>query len=197
MRRSPLPEKATPAVAFSFVLNRLLEAEPWARRRLAPFAGEALELRAPPLPTLRLQILEGGKVQSGGAEPGLTLTLKPELLAALARGEEHAMRALEVQGNARLAAEILVLARHLRWDVEEDLSRLFGDVVAHRLADAARAFAAWHIDAAQRLAGALVDYSTDEQRLLVRRGELEHLADPLARLRDAIARLEKRLEQLE
>ena len=60
---------------------------------------------------------------------------------ALARGEEHAMRAVDVQGNARLAAEVLVLVRHLRWDLEEDLSRLFGDVVAHRLAGAARATA--------------------------------------------------------
>ena len=192
-----MPEKATPAVAFSFVLNRLLAAEDWARQRLAPFAGETLELRASPLPTLRLRILEGGTVEAGGAEPGLTMTLKPELLVALARGEEHAMRAVDVQGNARLAAEVLVLARHLRWDFEEDLSRLFGDVVAHRLAGAARAFAAWHVDAAQRVAGALVDYATEEKKVLVRRAELETLAQPLAQLRDAIARLDKRLERLE
>jgi ubiquinone biosynthesis accessory factor UbiJ len=197
LRPGLLPKKATPAVAFSFVLNRLLAAEDWARQRLSPFAGETLELRAPPLPTLRLQILEGGTVQAGGAEPGLTMTLKPELLVALARGEEHAMRAVDVQGNARLAAEVLVLARHLRWDLEEDLSRLFGDVVAHRLAGAARAFAAWHVDAAQRVAGALVDYATEEKKVLVRRADLETLAQPLAQLRDAIARLDKRLERLE
>jgi ubiquinone biosynthesis accessory factor UbiJ len=197
LRRSLLPEKATPAVAFSFVVNRLLEAQPWARQRLAPFAGETLELRAPPLPTLRLRILEGGSLASGEADPALTMTLKPELLVALARREEHALRAVDVQGSGRLAAEILVLVRHLRWDIEEDLSRLVGDVVAHRLAGAARAFAAWNVDAAQRLAGALVDYATDEKRLLVRRAELEHLAEPLAQLRDAIARLEKRLDRFE
>ena len=61
----------------------------------------------------------------------------------------------------------------------------------------ARAFAAWHLDAAQRLGGALVDYATDEKRLLVRRPELNTLAEPLAQLRDAIARLDKRLERLE
>ena len=192
-----MSEKATPEVAFSFLLNRLLAAEEWARQRLAPFAGETVALRAPPLPTLRLRVLEGGSVEAGGAEPGLTMTLKPELLVALARGEEHAMRAVQVQGNAGLAAEILVLARHLRWDLEEDLSRLFGDVVAHRLAGAARAFAAWHVDAAQRVAGALVDYATEEKKVLVRRAELETLAQPLAQLRDAIARLDKRLERLE
>lgn len=196
MRPGLFPEKATPAVAFSFVLNRLLAAEPWARERLAPFAGETLELRAAPLPALRLAVAEGGTIQAGTAEPSLTMTLKPELLVALARGEEHALRAVDVQGNGRLAAEVLVLARHLRWDVEEDLSRVFGDVVAHRLAGAARAFAAWHVDAAQRLGGALVDYVTDEKPLLVRRAELETFAEPLTRLRDALARLEKRLERL-
>jgi len=197
LRSGLFPEKATPAVAFSFLLNRLLGAEPWARERLVPFAGETLELRAPPLPALRLAVEEGGTVKAGDAEPSLTMTLKPELLVALARGEEHALRAVDVQGDGRLAAEVLVLARHLRWDVEEDLSRVFGDVIAHRLAGAARAFAAWHVDAAQRLGGALVDYATDERPLLVRRSELDTLAEPLAQLRDAIARLDKRIESLE
>jgi len=189
-------QKATPAVAFCFLLNRLLDAEPWARLRLAPFAGETVELRAPLLPTLRLRILEGGTVEPGGAEPGLTMTLKPGLLAALARGEEHAMRAVDVEGDAKLAAEVLVLARHLRWDAEEDLSRLVGDVAAHRLADAGRALAAWHLDAAQRLAAAVADYVTEEKQLLVRRADLAALGDSVARLRDAVARLDKRVERL-
>ena len=197
MRPGLLPEKATPAVAFSFVLNRLLAAEPWARERLAPFAGETVELRAPPLPALRLAVAEGGTIEAGNAEPSLTMTLKPDLLVALARGEEHALRAVDVQGNGRLAAEVLVLARHLRWDVEEDLSRVFGDVVAQRLAGAARAFAAWHLDTAQRLGGSLVDYVIDEKPLLVRRAELDAFAEPVTRLRDSLARLEKRLERLE
>ena len=189
-------QKATPAVAFCFLLNRLLDAAPWARLRLAPFAGETVELRAPLLPTLRLRILAGGTVEPGGAEPGLTMTLKPGLLAALARGEEHAMRSVDVQGDAKLAAEVLVLARHLRWDAEEDLSRLVGDVAAHRLADAGRAFAAWHLDAAQRLTAAVADYVTEEKQLLARRADLAALGDSVARLRDAVARLDKRVERL-
>jgi len=189
-------QKATPAVAFCFLLNRLLDAAPWARLRLAPFAGETVELRAPLLPTLRLRILAGGTVEPGGAEPGLTMTLKPGLLAALARGEEHAMRSVDVEGDAKLAAEVLVLARHLRWDAEEDLSRLVGDVAAHRLADAGRAFAAWHLDAAQRLTAAVADYVTEEKQLLARRADLAVLGDSVARLRDAVARLDKRVERL-
>jgi len=189
-------QKATPAVAFCFLLNRLLASEAWARARLAPFAGETVELRAPPLPALRLHILAGGSVEAGGTEPDLAMTLKPELLVALARGEEHALRSVDVQGDAKLAAEVLVLARHLRWDVEEDLSRVVGDVAAHRLADAGRAFAAWNLDAAQRLAAAIADYVTEEKQILARRVHLDALGESVARLRDAIARLDKRVERL-
>lgn len=189
--------EATPTVAFCFLLNRLLAGEPWARLRLLPFAGETVELRAPPLPALRLRIREGGTVEAGNGEPSLTMTFKPDLLLALARGEEQAARAVEVQGDARLGTEILVLARHLRWDAEETLSRLIGDVAAHRLADAGRAFAAWHVDAARRLIAALGDYLTDEKELLARRAELEQLGESVARLRDGIARLDKRIERLD
>ena len=196
MRQAPPDEKATPAVAFCFALNHLLQAEPWARARLAPFAGESVELRAPPLPRLRFTIAPEGLAQAGGGEPSLALTLKPELLVGLARGEEHALRAVEVSGNARLATELMLLARHLRWDFEEDLARLLGDAAAHRLAGVARDLAAWHADAARRIAAALADYATDESRLLVRRGDLAALAGELSGLRDAIERLDKRIERL-
>jgi ubiquinone biosynthesis protein UbiJ len=184
-------------VAFCFLVNRLLAAEPWARLRLAPFVGEVVELRAPPLPALRLRILEGGTVEAGSAQPSLTMTLKPELLPALARGDEHVVRAVDIRGNDRLAAELLVLAQHLRWDAEEALSRLVGDVAAHRLAGAGRALAAWHMETARRLLGALGDYLTDEKQLLARRAELDALGESLADLRDGIARLDQRIGRLD
>jgi ubiquinone biosynthesis protein UbiJ len=103
---------------------------------------------------------------------------------------------VEVHGDAKLAAEVLVLARHLRWDAEEDLAGVIGDVAAHRVAQAGRAFAAWHLDAAQRLASAFADYASEEKQILARRGELETLGESVARLRDALARLDKRTERL-
>jgi len=183
---------------FSSALNHLLEAEPWARARLAPFAGETLALATPPLPELRLSILPDGRVAPSGegAEPSLTLTLGPDALAALARGEEHFMRAVQVAGNARLASEVMLLVRHLRWEPEEDLSRLVGDIAAHRIVGLARDFAAWQADAVKRVAESLVEYAVAEKRVLVQRPELESLARGVARLRDAVERLEKRVERI-
>ena len=45
---------------------------------------------------------------------------------------------VKIEGDVQLAAELGWLAENLRWDFEEDLSRVLGDVPAHALADAAR-----------------------------------------------------------
>jgi ubiquinone biosynthesis accessory factor UbiJ len=197
-------DKATLGWPFSFVLNHLLDAEPAARERLAPFAGEVIEVRAPPLPALAFTILPGGRMEAGGSpsdeQPALVMRLKPELLSALGKGEEHLMRAVEVTGNPQLAAEVMWLLRHMRAALpeiaEEDLSRVFGDVVAHRMAQGARDFLAWQADAAGRLAGAFSDYATEEARLLVGRAEHDAFAAAVSRLRDAVERLEKRIAPL-
>ena len=57
-------------------LNRLLETEGWARERLAPFAGETVELRAPPLPALRFAIAQSGRLAPGTepSPPSTTMT---------------------------------------------------------------------------------------------------------------------------
>ena len=183
---------------LSEALNHLLAQEPWARERLAPFAGEVIELRAPPLPALRFAVRENGYLGEAAtdAAPSLVIALKAEAPAAMLRGEEHFLRAVEVSGNAKLADEVMRLARHLRWDFEEDLSRLLGDVAAHRLAGAARAFAAWQADAARRLGESFAEYATEEAMLLVRRAELDAFAGAAAGLRDAVERLEQRIRRL-
>jgi ubiquinone biosynthesis accessory factor UbiJ len=179
-------------------LNHLLTAEPWAREALAPFAGETIELRQPLFPALRFAVQEKGFLggTTSDATPALVIRVKAEAPAALLRGEEHFLRAVEVSGDPKLADAVMLLVRNLRWDYEEDLSRLVGDVAARRLAGAARGFAAWQLDAVQRLGEAFADYATEESRLLVRRAELDALAGAAARLRDGVERLEQRIRRL-
>ncbi len=183
---------------FAAALNHLLDSEQWARERIAPFAGDTLELRAAPLPALRFGIVPGGRLEPAGlrGEPSAVVTLGAPALAALPRGEQEFVDAIEVSGNPALVGEVRLLLRHLRWDFEEDLARLLGDVAGHRLSGAGRDFAAWQADAAKRLAGSLAAYAAEEKRLLVRRAELEALAQAAAALHASIERLEQRVRDL-
>jgi ubiquinone biosynthesis protein UbiJ len=54
------------------------------------------------------------------------------------QGEKPAIR---VEGDVQLAAEVNWLADHVRWDLEEDLSRIVGDAPAHLMAQGARTVA--------------------------------------------------------
>src|SRR5690606_14639852 len=98
-------------------------------------------------------------------QPALTLDIRPGLVPALMRHDEAALREIGIQGDAELAADIQFLFRNLRWDIEDDLSRVFGDVAAHRLAESGRSFMAWQREAAVRLGENLSDYLQDEARL--------------------------------
>lgn len=183
---------------FVAALNHLLEKEPWARDRLAAFAGKLIELRAPPFPSLRLAIEAQGLVKPGSreGEPALVVTLRPEAPFAMLRGAEDFARSLDTAGDAGLAEAVALLVRHLRWDLEEDLSRVIGDVAARRLVQGGRDFAAWQRDAAQRLAESVADYLIEEKRVFVRRAELDPHSAALSKLREDIERLERRRADL-
>ena len=54
------------------------------------------------------------------------------------RGDRPAVR---IEGDVQFAAEVNWLVEHVRWDAEEDLSRLIGDAPAHTLANLGRSMA--------------------------------------------------------
>lgn len=181
-----------------FALNHLLGAEAWASDRLRPYAGQCVEFRAPPLPALRLDILESGLLADAaqGAAPNLVVAIGPGALPALARGQDALMREISIEGNADLASTVQYLFRYLRWDVEEDLSRVFGDALARRMLDGGRHVIAWGSDAAEKLAQNLAEYWTEERPLLARPDEVHRFRDEVNLLGDHLARIEKRIEAL-
>ena len=132
------------------LLNHVLQQEPEAQARLKRQAGRLVEAHWRHL-SVRLVATPAGLLDLGplGQAADLTLTLTEESPWALAqsalRGEKPAVR---IAGDVQLAAEVQWLVDHVRWDLEEDLARIFGDAPAHamgsmarRMADAVRQFA--------------------------------------------------------
>ena len=186
-----LPNPAAGAV------NHVLRSAPLAMERLRPHAGRTVEIRVGPM-TFALTIQTTGEVL--GAVPGaprdLTVRISPFLLPRLAAGEEAAFRDLEMLGDMELAQEISYLARNLTWDVEEDLSRVVGDIAAHRIVGAGRAVSQWGRDATLRAAQGAAEYWTEESPLIASRVKVDGFVREVGELRDALERLEKRIERL-
>jgi len=121
-------------------LNHVLMQEKEAQDRLARKKGSVLHIRWG-LFELDLLITPVGLLDkaSSAAKPDLMIAVavdSPMSLMQSVMAEKPPP--VKIEGDVQLAAELGWLAENLRWDFEEDLSRVLGDVPAHALADAAR-----------------------------------------------------------
>lgn len=182
--------------AVHAVLNRLLAREPWAREKLAPFAGRAARFELGPL-ALTLAVREGGVVGASEAPPDVTISLDPAVAPAALFEPAAALRNVRLAGDAEFAQALSFVLQNLRPEPEEELARFVGDAAAVRIMDALRAAAAQLREGSQRLAASAADYFVAENPMLAARAEVETFSREVNALRDAVERLDKRIEQLE
>lgn len=147
---------------------------------------------------LAFTVLGSGEVAPAGADaaPAATVRLGPGLMLRLAARDESAWREIDITGDTDFASAIHHVARNLRWDVEEDLSRVFGDIAAHRMAESGRTLQRWGEQAVENTGRAFAEYWTEEQPLIAGARDLEEFGRAVDQLRDDAARLEKRFENL-
>ncbi|MCK0510071.1 ubiquinone biosynthesis accessory factor UbiJ [Aromatoleum buckelii] len=183
---------------FLTALNHLLAPAPWARERLSPHAGRHALLHADPFEITFTVRADGFLAAADPAmTPSITLSLPLGALPGFLTGDSgKAMSEVRIDGNAEFADALGFVFRNLRWDAEEDLSRVLGDILAHRVMLGAQAVRDGGLRAWQALGGNVAEYLTEEQPLLVTRVALEGHGGELGTLRDDLARLDKRVARL-
>ena len=180
------------------LLNRLLGDD--ARARLAPHRGKSATL------------LSGGVeiavvVEDPGVfalRPDAAAATAPELridadLAALlaARMRGQPVGGVRIAGDAEFAQAVSWSLEHLQLDVEDELAPWLGDIVAHRVGRAAHDARTQLQGLRRRAADDVRAWLGEAPRLVVSRAEFDSAAAAVARLRDAAARLDKRIALLQ
>ncbi len=173
--------------------NHLLGQADWARRRLRGFAGRHARFEMPPW-RLEFRIDDEGWFEPASSEAvDVTVTLPAETPLLALQGIETAMSRAHVTGNAEFATALSFVLKNLRWDAEEDLSRLVGDIAAHRIVGTASRFAAWQKEAARNLAENVAEYLGNEAGILTHRRDFSGFRDELAEFTRRLERLEARV----
>jgi ubiquinone biosynthesis protein UbiJ len=189
------------AKPFAAAVNHLLARESWARERLAPYAGKIARLSCSPVDMMLLVQPDGYLTavdESAAPQVDVTVSVPSDALPAFVQGGQAAMmKHVKIEGDAEFATLIAKLAEHLRWEPEEDLAKLIGDGPAWRIASIARTASGHARRTGRNLLDSVAEYLLDEKPQLVRRAALEGFNAELARARDTLARVEKRVERLE
>lgn len=192
----PFPFLPTPTRLAISALNALLRREDWARERLARHAGKTVRFAVGGF-TLGLSIDSEGLADQAdpAVVPDVTLTVAPEKLRLPRLGAGHEKpdfaEATHISGDAALAQVVADLSKQLRWDPEDALARVVGDIAALRIVGGARAVAGGARTAGQRLAQNVSEYLAEESGVLAGRPALEQWRLDLAELNaraDALAR---------
>lgn len=191
-----------PAVLLLRGFNALLRREPWARERLAVHAGKSVCLSAG-VWSLHASIASEGTLQRCDAAviPDVTLSVPSEHLRDLPsawrdRGLAGVTALAHIQGDAGLAHLVSDLARDLRWDVEDDLSHVVGDVMAVRLTQGVRVLVGGLHQTAGRARDNLAEYLAEESGIGVRGADFRAWRGDLHALETRLDQLEARLKRL-
>lgn len=178
-------------------INHVLQASPWATERLRAHAGSHVGCV---LGSLRcvMQIDPRGFLQASESTTTDVLIQFPDdfLLTALV-DRSKLMSSARISGAADVAETLAFVFRNLRWDAEGDLADWVGDIPARRLSLAGAALLASTQASGRRVLQNIREFATEESGLLALADEIKEYASEVDRLRDDVARLEKRLQRLE
>ena len=190
------------AGAIYRAINHVLGSEPWATGELSKHAGKSILLKLP-FGDLCCEIGSGGllTVLKVAEAPSLTLEVSAKALSDLAGSSgslrEQAFKAVKITGDADLAQLIGRLAGQLRWEYEEDLAQLFGDAPAHFAVKQGKKFVSATRAAASDLLDNVVEYVSEEKKVLLNQRDFRIRKTELNDLRDSVDRMEKRIQFLE
>lgn len=179
-------------------LNHLLAGEAWARERLRPFAGRHLRLVAGPV-ALELTLDGQGlfrQPDAAGGPAAVTIELPADALFRLPFDRAAVFASARLSGTADMTEALAFVFRNLRWDVEEDLAKVFGDIVARRMVLSGQALMNWQRESARNLAVNAAEFLGEEAAVLLPRRKLEAFRDGTQALGNDLARLEQRLAAL-
>lgn len=185
------------------LLNRNLAASSAARVLCKRLEGKVLALHIDGAPLSIYFTSQGERVSLATDHAGdadATLSGTPLSLLRLAgSAPELALRggAVHIQGDAEVAQSFSELLKHTRPDLEEELSRVIGDVASHQIGNAARAALGFARRASDTLAQNIAEYLQEEGRDNPSRTEAEEFLRAVDTLRDDVDRLEARLALLE
>jgi ubiquinone biosynthesis protein UbiJ len=173
----PFPSFLHPATLALRAFNALLRREDWARYRLSPHAGKSLRFTLSAW-SFDVTISSDGELRLSdpAVVPDVSISLPQgrhtELWTLWREGRLRDVSSiLHLEGDAGLVQVVAELARDLRWDIEDELSHIVGDIAALRVLGSMRALSEGVRGAARHGRENIAEYLGEESGLLVQRRE--------------------------
>jgi len=193
----------TPLSLLETAFNNYLALDPEAPEKLNAFDGKIICIDIRGLNKSLYLLINGSKIsvnKQHDAEPDATIIGSPAALFKLGVHRDSAplffAGEVEIRGDTRLGRQFKSLLADMEIDWEEHLSRLIGDIAAHRVAGLFNELKEWSESVSGNFADDVGEYLQEESRDVVSGAEMEMFYQQVDKLRDDTERLKARIDRL-
>lgn len=187
---------------IELLINRGIGLSSTAQAMAAALDGKDLDVRLDGTTlALRLTARDGKLRATAPGEMPATATLagSPLAMVRLLSGDPQALireGEVRITGNTDVANQFRDLLHMARPDLEEELSKIVGDPLAHHLANMSREFIDWSERTVASVSRSFGEYLTEERRTLPTRVEAAELYRDVDQVSNDVERAEARLALL-
>jgi len=192
--------------AIEKAINRYLALDPGALKRLSLYRDKTVAVEISGFDfTFYILIKDKGVIVSQ-QEPdaidtwltGTPISLMKMGLSNKAVDTENILFSgeVEIRGDIELGQALKTVFNEIDIDLEEQLSKITGDVIAHQVGNLMRAGTQWGKKSLQTLELDLAEYLQEETRFVPRREEVGSFLSEVDQIRSDVDRMEARVKRL-
>jgi ubiquinone biosynthesis protein UbiJ len=185
-----------------FLLDRGVQQSETARGLCTQLEGKILQVSTGIAALDAHVTVSGGQLQllPGSAEHAdATISGSPLQLSRMLAGDpQDVIRSgdVKISGATEIAEDFQTLLYLTRPDIEEEVSRVTGDVIAHEIGQGVQRFSDWASRAERTMSRSMGEYLSEEARAVVSGPELEAFCADVDQLAAAVDRSEAKLQLL-
>lgn len=178
-------------------LQHLTDQNKWSRKHLIAFSGSVVQFNIALIKT-KLLVLEDGSLgmATDNASVDATIHIPPSLALRLIAKDEAAKMLIKVDGDSHLATELGKVLQLMRWDIEEDLSNVMGDITANKAVSTSKKVFTTAKEQSINVVAMLTEYWQEENPILAKKWRVEQFISEVDTLKSDSARFEKKLKKL-
>ena len=185
------------------VINRYLALDPEMLEKMDAFSGKVIKLEIIGINKVLYMMPDSRGIQVSAEHEGevdTTLRGTPISLFKMGMVSDAAKLLLkgevEISGDTRLGHQFKNLFSQMDIDWSEPLANLVGDAFAYQIQQSGKKIGWWGKDAIKSVSRSFSEYLQEESRDVVNETELNIFNDDVDKLRDAVDRLQAKIDVL-
>ena len=177
------------------IINHILNQNEWMKNELIQFKNKIVQLQVEPF-TFQFQVNDLGQLISCDIQEHVDTSIFLTSQAFIRMVMTKQKKDITVSGDVDLANVFSKIILRARWDYEEDLSYLVGDVAAVEIAELAKGISRDGKKGLRSVAENIIEYWQEEKKILTSKAEVEKFNSEVDEIQESFSRVEAKINEL-